>query len=60
MKKLIDMTNTELLELQEQLCNDPKNKNPEGMLRIYNKKTQKKLEEIRYWIVANSILAKGH
>jgi hypothetical protein len=59
MKKLMRMTNAELLQLQEQLCNDPKNKNDEGKLMLYNKKTQRKLEEIRHWIVANSILAKG-
>lgn len=59
MKKLMDMTNSELLSLQEKLCNDPRNKNDEGKLMLYNKKTQKKLEDIRYWIVANSILAKG-
>lgn len=59
MKKLMNMTNDELLQLQEQLCNDPKNKNDEGKLMLYNKRTQKKLEEIRRWIVANSIRAKG-
>jgi hypothetical protein len=60
MKKMMHMTNAELLQLQEKLYNNPNNKNDEGKLMLYNKKTQRKLEEIRYWIVANSILAKGH
>ena len=47
------MTQSELLDLQKQISEDPASKNPKGDICIYTPKAQKKLREIAEWIQFN-------
>lgn len=47
-------TNAELVAMDAALCQDPQNANTgDGGLNLYNRKTQRKLEEIRRQIAWN-------
>lgn len=49
----------DLLDLQAKMSEDPENKLPQGSIAIYNKKAQKKLNDIAWAIQQKLAEAKG-
>lgn len=49
----------DLLELQAKISENPENKLPQGSIAIYNKKAQKKLNDIAWAIQQKLAEAKG-